>query len=180
MTKRHAQTSPWYVLTGGPCSGKTTLIEEFKQRGYSVLPEGARIVIAAELAVGKNIQDILAEPLALQHKIISHYIELEAEAPRNETLFLDRGIPDIVAYYRKFNLSVDTVLKDALASARYRKVFLLDMIEFANDAERYETPQEAETLHGFIRDAYVGQGYSVIEVPLVPVSERADFILANL
>ncbi len=173
-------TPPWYVLTGGPCSGKTTLVEEFKQRGYSVLPEGARIIIAAELAVGKSIQDILAEPLALQHKIISHYIELEAEATRNETLFLDRGIPDIVAYYRKFNLSDDMVLKDALASARYKKVFLLDMIEFTNDTERYESPEEAAALHRLIRAAYEELKYDIIDVPVMPVAERADFILKNL
>ncbi|MEK7601367.1 MAG: ATP-binding protein [Patescibacteria group bacterium] len=173
-------TPPWYVLTGGPCSGKTTLIEEFKQRGYSVLPEGARIIIAAELAVGKSIQDILAEPLALQHKIISHYMELEAEATRNETLFLDRGIPDIVAYYRKFNLSDDTVLKDALASARYKKVFLLDMIEFTNDTQRYESPEEAAALHRLIRTAYEELKYDIVEVPVLPVPERADFILKNL
>ena len=134
---------PWYVLTGGPCSGKTTLIDELKQRGYSVFPEPARIVIASELAQGKTIQDILA-------------------------------------YYRKFNLSSDEVLQKALASVRYRKVFLLDMIEFANDAERYETPQEAAILHEFIREAYTGEGYDIIKVPVVPVPERADFILKNL
>jgi|SRR3989344_1729985 len=171
---------PWYVLTGGPCSGKTTLIDELKQRGYPVFPEPARIVIAAELAQGKIIQDILADPRALQHKILAHYLELATEAPKDQILFLDRGIPDVVAYYRKFNLSGDEVLQKALASVRYRNVFLLDMIEFANDAERYETPQEAAILHRYLRDAYTDQGYDVIEVPVVPVPERADFILKNL
>ena len=28
-----------YVLTGGACSGKTTLIGELKKRGYNVLEE---------------------------------------------------------------------------------------------------------------------------------------------
>lgn len=173
-------TPPWYVLTGGPCSGKTTLIDELKQRGYSVFPEPARIVIAAELAQGKTIEDVLADPRGLQHKILAHYLELDAEAPKDQILFLDRGIPDMVAYYRKFNLSSDEVLQKALATVRYRNVFLLDMIEFANDAERYETPHEAAILHEFIREAYTEQGYDVIEIPVVPVPERADFILKNL
>ena len=171
---------PWYVLTGGPCSGKTALIDELKQRGYSVFPEPARIVIASELAQGKSIQDILADSRGLQHKILAHYLELETEAPKDQILFLDRGVPDVAAYYRKFNLSSDEVLKNALASVRYREVFLLNMIEFVNDAERYETPQEAAILHRYLRDAYTEQGYDIIEVPVVPVPERADFILKNL
>ena len=171
---------PWYVLTGGPCSGKTTLIDELKKRGYRVFREPARIVIAAELAQGKIIQDILADPRALQHKILAHFLELATEAPKDQILFLDRGIPDVVAYYRKFNLSGDEVIKKAVASVRYRKVFLMDMIDFVSDTERYETPQEAAILHRYLRDAYTDQGYDVIEVPVVPVPERADFILKNL
>lgn len=173
-------TPPWYVITGGPCSGKTTLINELKERGYSVFPEPARIVIASELAQGKTIAEVLADPRALQHKILPHYLELNAEAPKDQVLFLDRGIPDVVAYYRKFGLSDDDVLESALASVQYRKVFLLDMIEFVNDAERYETPEEAAILHGYLRDAYTEQGYDVVDVPVVPVPERADFILARI
>lgn len=33
------------VLTGGPCCGKTTLIEELNKRGYPVLHETAREVL---------------------------------------------------------------------------------------------------------------------------------------
>ncbi len=174
-------TPPHYVLTGGPCSGKTTLINELKDRGYSVLPESARTVIAAELAAGKTIEDILADPLALEHSVLAHQLELYAEAPKDQLVFIDRGVPDNVAYYRKFNMPIDDACWEALESVHYRKVFLLDMIDFDGDAERYEqNPEEAAWLHAEIRKAYTELGYAIIEVPVLPITERADFILARI
>lgn len=171
---------PWYVLTGGPCSGKTTLIRELKERGYSVLPEPARAVIASELAQGKVIADILKHPLELEHKILAHHIDIESQAPKDEILFLDRGVVDNYAYYKKFGLAPDAPLISAAQSVRYRKVFLLALIDFLNDSERYETVEEAGKLQELLREAYQEQGYEVIEVPVLPITERADYILARI
>jgi len=173
-------TPPHYVLTGGPCAGKTTTIEELKKRGYTVLPEAARTVIDAQLAAGKTIQDVIADPLWLQHAIITHQIELLAQAPKEKTVFIDRGIPDNVAYYRKFGLAFDDMLNNAVEPRLYRKIFLLAMIDFVTDAARYETPEEAQKLHEGIRQAYTELKYEIVEVPVMPVGERADFIVANL
>lgn len=173
------EAPPWYVLTGGPCTGKTTLINELKERGYSVLPESARIVIATQVGLGKTMDEILANPLALQHSIIAHQLELQSEAPKDNVLFLDRAIPDNIAYYRRFGLELDDVSANATRSSRYKKVFLLDMIDFILDAERYETPEEAKRLHEGIRRAYEELGYEIVEVPVLPVPERAEFILAR-
>lgn len=174
-------TPPWYVLTGGPCAGKTTTIDELKVRGYSVLPESARTVIAAEVANGGSIDTLLADPMRFEHSILAHQQELAAELKRDEVAFLDRGIPDNVAYYGKLGLEQDDALKGALETATYRRVFLLDMIDFASDAERYETSQaEADSLHAAIGAAYRDLGYDVVPVPVLPVSERVDYILARL
>jgi predicted ATPase len=174
------QTPPWYVLTGGPCSGKTTLITELKERAYSVLPESARTVIAAGIAEGKAIAEIVGDPLALEHVILKHQLELIAEASKEDVLFVDRGIPDNIAYYRKFGLALDDVINEAVASVQYRRIFLLDMIEFAGDAERYETPEEAAKLHEGMRKAYIELGYQIVDVPVMPVPKRADFVLARI
>lgn len=178
MTRMH--TSPWYVLTGGPCSGKTTLINELKDRGYSVLPESARTIIAAQLAQGKTIEQIVADTLSFEHAIIGHQLELQAEASATDVVFFDRAVPDNIAYYRKFGLELDQVVQDAAKAQRYRKIFLLDMIDFVSDIERYETPEEALALHKGIRRAYEELGYEITEVPVLPVSERADFVLERL
>ena len=173
-------TPPAYIFTGGPCSGKTTLINELKSRGYSVLPEAARTVIAARLAEGKTIQEIVADPLALQHMIIAHQLELQSQAPADEVLFLDRAVPDNIAYYRKIAGWNWTRQLRGAAAMRYRKIFFLDMLEFAGDLERYETPEEAKQLHEGIRRTYEDQAYEIIDVPVMPVPERVEFVLARL
>lgn len=35
----------FYVLTGGPAVGKTTLLKEMQKRGYKIVPEIARGLI---------------------------------------------------------------------------------------------------------------------------------------
>ena len=173
--------NPWYVLTGGPCAGKTTTIEELKTRGYSVVPESARTVIGAHIAAGDTIESLLAHPLAFEHMILEHQLELMGDVVPGDITFFDRGIPDNVAYYRKFGMEPDEVLKDAIAKAAYKKVFLLDMIEFAGDSERYETsPEEAAQLHEGIKTGYAELGYEIVLVPVMPIAERVDFILGRL
>jgi len=72
------------VLTGGPCCGKTTLIQELRKRGHRVLNEVAREVLA-EGKYGKNNNYHL-----LQESIFSRQIEKEAKL--EGLVFLDRGL----------------------------------------------------------------------------------------
>lgn len=58
----------WYVLTGGPCSGKSTTLEYLSSRGYLVVPEMARVVIDEE---------IRADAFGFQVKILDRKIQLE-------------------------------------------------------------------------------------------------------
>ena len=170
---------PWYVLTGGPCAGKTTLIFELEKRGYSVVPEPARLIIDRRLASGESIEKIVTDPDWLPSVVRLARSQAE-ETPTDQTYFFDRAIPDSLAYYQLNKKEIDDEFRAALASVRYKKVFLLDLIDFVNDEARSETPEQAMILHGLIRDGYVDQGYEIIEVPVLPVPERADFVLARL
>lgn len=172
-------SSPWYVLTGGPCSGKTTLINEIKDRGYTVMPESARTVIAAGLAEGRDVQEIVSDTLALERGIVQHQLELVSQAPVHEVVFYDRGIPDNIAYVHRFGLP-DEEFRQATSKVQYRKIFLLDMIEFSNDTQRYETPEEAAWLHAEIRRTYSELNYEIVDVPVLPISKRADFVLSRI
>jgi predicted ATPase len=173
------KTSPWYVLTGGPCAGKTTLIFELEKRGYSVVPEPARLIIDAKLAAGQTIGQIVTDPGWLPSVVRLARSQAE-ETPVDQIYFFDRAIPDSLAYYKLGKKEIDDEFRDALAAIRYKKVFLLDLIDFVNDEARSETPEQAMILHGLIREGYVDQGYEIIDVPVLPVPERADFVLARL
>jgi predicted ATPase len=174
-----SMTPPHYVLTGGPCAGKTTLIFELEKRGYSVVPEPARLIIDEKLAAGETIEQVVTHPdwlISVVRKSLAQYREI----PSEETYFFDRSVPDSLAYYKKSGKEVDDEFRAALAEVKYRTVFLLDLVDFVNDEARSETPEQAMLLHGLIREAYVDQGFDIVEVPVLPVPARADFVLRNL
>lgn len=172
-------TPPWYVLTGGPCAGKTTTIDEFSKRGYPVLAEPARLIIDEKLGAGHTIGEIVGDPDWLPSVVRRAHAQ-EREVSRVETWFFDRSAVDSLAYYTKHGRPVEDFFAEAMREIRYRKVFLLDLVDFKNDSGRPETPEEAAELHELIHAAYESQGYEIVRVPVLPVIERADFILARL
>lgn len=168
-----------YVLTGGPCAGKTTLVFELEKRGYQVLPEAARLIIDEQLANGRSIQEIVTDPEWLI-SVVRRKFSMEKEVPADQLCFFDRGVPDSIAYYGVNGKPIDDEFRDALVGSRYKKVFLLDLIDFVNDEARSETPEQARALHEAIKNAYESLGYDLVKVPVLPVGERADFVLANV
>lgn len=170
---------PWYVLTGGPCAGKTTLIFELEKRGYSVVPEPARRIIDERLTAGQTIGEIVTDPEWLI-SIVRRARTMSSEIPKDEQYFFDRGLPDSLAYYKLKHRDIEEEFRVALNEIRYRKVFLLDLVDFVNDEARSETPEQAMIIHGLIREAYVDEGYEIVEVPVLPVPERAAYILSRI
>lgn len=176
-----SQTPPWYVLTGGPCAGKTTTVELLKARGHEVRPEPGRLYFEEQFKQGKTIEELLQDVPKLEREMLLFYAKCEVDNSKDSTLFLDRAVPDCLGYYRVYDVPEDEDLRAALEKTSYRKVFLLDLIEkFENDAVRVETPEQARRIHEAIREAYTELGYEIVDVPVMPVDERVDYILARL
>ena len=174
-------TLPHYVLTGGPCAGKTTTLELLKARGYGVSPEPGRIYFERQLALGHTLEELLSDMPKLEKDILREHIELERLNRKDTHVFFDRGMPDCLAYYRVYGVPEDEELWDALKNAHYKKVFLLDLIEaFENDSVRIETPEQAKNIHDAIKSAYEELGHEIVQVPVLPPNERVEFILERL
>ncbi|MBI5897255.1 MAG: ATP-binding protein, partial [Desulfobacterales bacterium] len=92
-------TTRWQVITGAPCSGKTALIENLARRGHPVVPETARAYINLRLAQGLALSQIKADPLRFERSILLEKVALETALPKDRLVFMDRAIPDSVAYY---------------------------------------------------------------------------------
>jgi predicted ATPase len=173
-------TPPWYVLTGGPSAGKTTLLKELERRGHRTISEAARAVIEEEASAGRPYADIRSDEAAFQHKVLLRKIDIEKTLPRDIPVFFDRGIPDSDAYYRRIGIQRDPLLESVLPDVVYRKAFLLELIPFKADEIRKETPDDARKLNVLLRESYERLGIPVIDIPLMPVQKRADFVLAHL
>jgi len=172
------QTS-WHVIAGAPSSGKTTLISQLASAGFRVAPEGARLYMEAELAKGRTVEDIRSDILDLQVKIKDAHVEVERQLPANASIFLDRGLPDCLAWHRAFGLDPNTFLRECFRH-RYASVFLLEPLPLDLDGLRFQDPALQTFLHEWhIRD-YTALGYPIIHVPALAPEARLAFILEAL
>jgi predicted ATPase len=173
----------WYVLTGAPSSGKSTLISELKKRGYKTVEEAARFVIERAVATGADYRELRKDAARFQREVLQMKIDTEAALSHSDVIFYDRGIPDSVAYYEVEGVHDGGELRAALENCDYRKIFVLDLISKENliaDGARSETWEDAQKLDLLLEKTYSQLGYDVVRVPVLPLEERADFVLANL
>src|SRR4051812_21169337 len=114
----------WYVITGGPFAGKTTLIEALRHLGHTIEEESARAYLDGEFARGRTVADIRADEGIFQQKVLEHKFARHERLLKNDTIFFDRGIPDSLAYLRANELAATPGLEEAMKQYSYRKVFL--------------------------------------------------------
>ena len=166
----------WYVVTGTLHSGKTPLINYLSFLGYRTFPEIARLVIDLDMSRGKTIDEIRQDEFLFQQRINKLKIDKESSMDPIQPIFLDRGIPDDIAYCRLRGDS-SPYLTEVARQRIYKQVFILDPLPFKKDYARTEDEQTARRIDWLIRDAYGTLGYLYIPVPIMPLDERAKFIL---
>lgn len=172
-----------FVVTGGPGSGKSSLIDALVRQGLQHMPEGGRAIIQDQMRIGGSAlpwrdRAAFAE-LMLAWELRSHR---EARAMRNVVL-LDRGVPDVLGYLALCELPVPVHACRAAELYRYnRKIFFAPYWSeiFRNDPERRQTPDEARATGRMLAETYLRLGYELIELPLCPVAERAAFVRRHL
>ena len=115
------------AITGGPGSGKTSLIEHLGALGYATVPE-AGIQIIEELNRQHGIPGQIAfryeHPVEFFHLIIRRQAALEGAcaAAKGSLVFCDRGRPDSLAYAELYDLPIDAELQSHAASQCTRLV----------------------------------------------------------
>ena len=166
----------WYVITGAPCSGKTAVISELEQQGYQVVHEVARAYIDEQLQTGQSISQIKADILSFESHILYQKIEIERLLPETAVIFLDRAVPDSIAYYMLERLDpTEPVYNSRLT--RYKKIFFFERLVFEKDDVRSEDDKIAAKVERLLQESYEMLNYDVVYVPVMSVKERIDFIL---
>ena len=175
------------VLTGGPGTGKTTIMEQLDVLGHDCQHEISRqIILEGQKNGGEQL--FLEDPLAFSQALFqgrkNQY--LNAQNPDNKNprsaVFFDRGLPDIVAYMDYLNQpSPERFLRD-LETHRYDYVFILPPWQaiHTQDNERYESFDQGQKIHQHIVNRYEQLGYQPITVPIGSIGQRTDFILNEL
>jgi predicted ATPase len=169
----------WHVITGAPSCGKTTLIDLLAGQGHQTAPEGARLYLERELAKGRTIQELRSNQAALERGMKDMQLEIERGLPANDLIFLDRAVPDYLAWYRVFGLNPNEFLHECFQH-RYACVFMLDRLPLQLDGLRYKDDLIQDfTARWHTRD-YRALGYHVVRVPVLSPVERLAFVLRTL
>lgn len=169
-------TTRWQVIAGAICSGKTTLIDLLSARGFRVVPEVGRGYVEREIARGRTLEEIRADPIAFDHMCHRQTLKVERELPQQELVFLDRALPDCLAFARLHGLDPNEFLPECF-HFHYGGVFVLDRFPVKRDTARIEDEATAIFLDEWIERDYRTLGYDVIRVPVLPPVERVEFIL---
>ncbi|MDY7395158.1 AAA family ATPase [Aureibaculum sp. 2210JD6-5] len=171
------------VITGGPGTGKTTLINELERRNFVCIPEISRQITLQARANGIEYL-FLENPLLFSELLLEgrekQYLEsLKLDA---EIIFFDRGIPDIHAYMNHTATEYPKTYLEKSKTYLYDKIFLLPPWKeiYKTDNERYESFDSAIELHHHLKSAYSELGYKVTEIPIGNVDFRVDYILKKL
>lgn len=170
----------WHVITGAPCSGKSTLIAHLAANGFRTAPEAARQYFEREMAtIGRTIEDVRKDVASLVQGILGMMLEIEHGVNANELVCLDRGYPDNFAFLRQFGLDPNKYLPDCFHH-RYASIFLLDRFPVQIDGVRIEDEAAADYLDEWHYHDYSALGYHVVRVPVLPPQERLAFVLKTL
>ena len=167
----------WYVITGGPSSGKTTTVDLLRARGYTTTIEHARHYLDLKRVQGHTVEEVRARQQEFQRGVLAMQLEQEANLDPEETVFLDRALPDSLAYYRFLGLEPDPQLLDALLHVSYRKVFILDLLPLAPDYARTEDTAAQRRIHALLTEVYQDLPIPLVTVPVLSPADRVDYIL---
>jgi len=171
----------WYVITGGPCSGKTKTKEYLAFLGYHTVPETARILIDNEMSKGRTMEEIRANDGEFQRAIFQMKIDVENKIPVDKIIFFDRGIPDSIPFYKMCVPPLDiTPVIEASQKRRYKKIFLLEQLPYEKDYARIDSEERANKLSQLIYGSYSSLGYEIVFVSVKPIDKRIEYILSRL
>jgi predicted ATPase len=166
-------------MTGGPGSGKSTLIEGMALAGYATSVEAGRGIIQDQVAIDGLVLP-WRDPVAFSEMMLCWDMRSYHVAQKSSGLVLfDRGVPDVIGYLRLLGLPVPKHMMKAAEIFRYnQRVFIAPPWPeiYEQDTERKQDLEEAERTYISMFRTYTELGYELIELPRFPIQERMQFL----
>lgn len=169
------------IITGGPCTGKSSLIKALHKKGYRSYLEVARAEIKRQLQKGTNLVP-WDDVQGFSHQVMEGQLRQYHSALPGTLNFYDRGVPDLLAYLRKSAIHDAIIEQQARELQYYPTLFIAPPWQdiYAQDNERRESLAEMMDIHHHLLMVYQDLHYQVLELPKASVQERLDFIFKHL
>ncbi|MFL2629002.1 MAG: AAA family ATPase [Flavobacteriaceae bacterium] len=172
------------IITGGPGSGKTEIINELEKRGYHVKHEIVRVLY--KKGKNKGVNAFKDDPLGFTNKLVDYRINQfyscsELNYNSNKPyIFFDRGIHDSFAYLNFLKKKHD--YQKIICSFSYDFVFLLNPWKkiYIKDNERMESFKDSKKLFNYIKVIYKEAKIKTKIIMNDSVKNRVDYIISYL
>lgn len=173
----------YHIISGGPGSGKTTLIEALRASGFAVSGESGRAILKLQQKIDGPAQHHRNAALYAELMLASDMQSYEAMRGAKGPVFFDRGVPELVGYFGMMGLAVPPHFERAAALCRYNaRVFLAPYWPeiYTHDVERKQSLGEAERSCRATAAIYPALGYRTVDLPRAGVEARVAFVLAAI
>ncbi len=166
-----------YIITGAPGTGKTSLIHALQAKGYQCFSEVSRKIILEQQQIKSN-KTPWGDLLGFANLVYLQTLK-ELQSPLQENSYVDRGLPDIIAYLKAKSHPIPEYLSDFSFEMYYAStVFLMPPWEkiYINDPQRPQSFIEAQCIHKHLIEVYQNFNFTIEVVPKTTLTKRVDFI----
>lgn len=166
------------IITGGPGTGKSSVLEILRSRGIRCENEIARQVIHEQMLLQSDLVPWL-NLLEYSKLVFEKIARVAKNADQYPLTVFDRSTIDVIAYLRHGGIDVPDYMKAQTDRLGYhRLVFFTPFWPeiYLNDTERKETGEIAEEISRFLKETYEFCGFEVLELPKVSAPERSIII----
>lgn len=161
-----------FVISGGPGTGKSTLLEALAGTGEVCYPEVSRQLIREQMRHGAPLLP-WNDLAGFARECVARMRAQIADSARHARAFFDRGLPDVAGYLRHGGAAPFGALRQDSRAYAPVVFFAPPWREiYVNDNERPQSFEESVALSVQIRRTYAEYGFVVVDLELAGVQQR--------
>lgn len=171
----------FFVLTGGPGGGKSTLIAALRLQGFGSVDETARTIIKERLTLGLSPRPSPREfAIEMFDRDLRNFLDNQEQS---KVTFFDRSFLDSAALVHESDIEYFRRIKKVIGTHRFNsKVFIVPPWKeiYSTDDERDQTFEEALMVYDKLYDWYKLNGYRLCILPKTSIELRVNFIINEI